>query len=238
MSSHLIQRRVRVAAISLSTMMIAALTVLASPAPAAAQSSQSSNPVAQTSSLYLDELGRPTQYAQDRIADLAALPWLPEDISNALLTASNFFAGTDGDGGVPLPEQAPNFTQFYWPTVSGDCIDGGGNSVASAIAVPGPAEIPAPGAAEGQTAFVFTAMGTAPATEQQGGLHVHWLNLDTWNFGSTPLGNHGINPDGPATLSGVADTGKGNIVAVVGGDVMTETTTCSFIPTAAFIEAR
>ena len=108
----------------------------------------------------------------------------------------------------------------------------------SAIAVPGPAEIPAPGAAEGQTAFVFTALGTAPAAPEQGGMTVNWANINTLRTGATSLGNHGINPDGPATLSGTADTGHGTVVAVVSGTVHTEDGPCTFIPTAAIIDAR
>lgn len=192
------------------------------------------------SSAYLDELGRPTPYLQQRVTEIATHPLMPDDIRNALLTGLAFTTGTGETGGpdLPHPATAPTFTQFYWPTVSGGCIGGGGDSVASAIAVPGPAEIPAPGARDGQTAFLFTALGTAPAARHQGGLVVHWLNIDTVQFGSTALTNHGINPDGPATVSGVADTGKGTVVAVVGGDLRTTDNTCSFLPTAAVIDAR
>lgn len=190
------------------------------------------------SSQYLDELGRPTPYLQDRVHEVAELPFLPQEFSDALLSGLAFAAGTGEVGGPPLPEDAPTFTQFYWPSVSGNCIGGELDATGSALAVPGPAEIPAPGAAAGQTAFLFTALGTAPAAEEQGGMNVHWFNLDTFAFGQTPLGNHGINPEGPATLSGVADTGTGTILAAVSGDVRTTESTCSFIPTAAVIEAR
>ncbi|AGF72115.1 hypothetical protein [Corynebacterium halotolerans] len=190
------------------------------------------------SSSPLDELGRPTQQTADQVRAFAEQPWLPDEVSGAILSALAFFAGDNGDGGPPLPADAPTFTQFYWPTVSGDCMGEGLNSVGSALAVPGPAEIPAPGAEAGQTTFLFTALGTSPAVQQQGGMQVQWFNLNTLRSGTTELANHGINPDGPATLSGTADTGVGTVIAVVSGDVHTEDNTCSFIPTAAIIDAR
>ena len=186
----------------------------------------------------LDELGRPTPRTQEEIRSFANQPWMPADLRNALLSGLAFTAGINGDGGPELPDNAPRFTQFYWPTVSGSCIGGELDAVGSAIAVPGPAEIPAPGAAEGQTAFVFTALGTAPAAPEQGGMTVNWANINTLRTGATSLGNHGINPDGPATLSGTADTGHGTVVAVVSGTVHTEDGPCTFIPTAAIIDAR
>ncbi|NLA56728.1 MAG: hypothetical protein GX859_10655 [Corynebacterium humireducens] len=186
----------------------------------------------------LDELGRPTPRTQEEIRSFANQPWMPADLRNALLSGLAFAAGVNGDGGPELPDNAPRFTQFYWPTVSGSCIGGELDAVGSAIAVPGPAEIPAPGAADGQMAFVFTALGTAPATPEQGGMTVNWANINTLRTGATPLGNHGINPDGPATLSGAADTGHGTVVAVVSGTVHTEDGPCTFIPTAAIIDAR
>ncbi|WP_460490817.1 Rv1157c family protein, partial [Corynebacterium nasicanis] len=93
-------------------------------------------------------------------------------------------------------------------------------------------------AAAGQTAFVFTALGTAPAAATQGGMHVNWVNINTLQHGAVPLGNHGINPEGPATLSGTADTGHGTVVAMVSGRVHTADGPCDFIPTAAIIDAR
>ncbi len=186
----------------------------------------------------LDELGRPTPRTQQEIRAFANQPWMPPALRDALLSGLAFTAGTNGDGGPELPDNAPRFTQFYWPTVSGSCIGGELDAVGSAIAVPGPAEIPAPGAAEGQTAFLFTALGTAPAAPEQGGMTVNWANINTLRTGATPLGNYGINPDGPATLSGTADTGHGTVVAVVSGTVHTEDGPCTFIPTVAIIDAR
>lgn len=188
----------------------------------------------------LDELGRPTPQVAQQVRDFANHPWLPKEISNVVLSALAFYSGADGgtEGGVPLPVGGPGFTQFIWPTVSGKCIDGSLDAVGSAIAVPGPTTIPAPGAAEGQTAFLFTALGTSPAASHQGELFVHWFNLTNLRHGITSLENNGINPEGPATVSGTADTGAGTVVAVVSGNVHTESNSCSFIPTAAIIDAR
>lgn len=187
----------------------------------------------------LDELGRPTPETAAQVRSFAYQPWVPQEARDAILTALAFYAGTgDGEGGVALPDNAPTFTQFLWPTVSGSCIGGELDAVGSAIAVPGPAEIPAPGARTGETAFVFTALGTSPAATKQGGMNVQWFNLNTFRHGVTTLGNHGINPDGPATLSGTANTGQGTVIAIVSGAVHTEDVSCSFIPTAAIIDAR
>lgn len=189
------------------------------------------------SSLPIDELGRPTQEVLDQARGFAEQPWMPEDFRSAILAAVLFFEG-GGGGGPELPENAPPLTQFAWPTVAGDCIGGTSDAVGSAIAVPGPAEIPAPGAGPGQTAFLFTALGTAPAAADQGGMHVHWININTLKTGTTTLHNNGINPDGPATISGTADTGHGTVIAMAAGDVRTEDATCSFIPTGAIVEVR
>lgn len=189
------------------------------------------------SSLTLDELGRPTPEALGHARDFANQPWMPDEFRSAILAAVAFFEG-GGEGGPPLPEGGPHFTQFAWPTVAGDCIGGESDSVASAIAVPGPAEIPAPGAAEGETAFLFTALGTAPAAQQQGGMHVHWINIDTLQAGTTALEHNGINPEGPATVSGTARTGRGTVIAMATGDLHTEESTCSFIPTGAIVEVN
>lgn len=230
-SSRAAGRSVAARVVAMLTAIITA-SALMFPSPAQA-SSGSANP-------YLDTLGRPTQYTQDRVRDFVDQPWVPKDLRNAALTALNFYAGNNGDGGPDLPVDGPSFTQFYWPTVSGDCIGGELDSVGSALAVPGPAEIPAPGAGHGQTIFLFTALGTAPAAgpEVSQNMRVRWVNIDTLQYGETPLANHGINPDGPATLSGVGNTGTGTIIALLDGDVRTQDSTCSFIPTAAIIEAH
>lgn len=238
MPAHHSHRRLAAAATAVAAAI--SLGVAAPPAATAAPAPLAGSADLPGSSAYLDELGRPTPLLQHRVREIADNPLMPKEVRNALLTGLAFTAGTGETGGPALPDGpgTPSFTQFYWPTVSGGCIDGSGDSVASALAVPGPAEIPEPGARDGQTAFLFTALGTETAAQRQGGMFVHWLNVDTMKFGATPLSNHGINPEGPATVSGVADTGKGTIVAVVGGDLRTTSNTCHFIPTAAVIEAR
>ncbi|AKK10814.1 Rv1157c family protein [Corynebacterium uterequi] len=191
---------------------------------------------------YLDELGRPTPLVEERVNQLAAQPWLPAEISETLRAGLAVGTGeaATGEGSPELldPAVAPEIAQFAWPTVSGKCIGGTQTATGTALAVPGPSELPAPGAGANQTAFLFTALGTAPAAAEQGGMTVTWLNLDTLAFGETPLGEHGINPQGPATISGVADTGEGVVVAVLKGTVATTEGSCTFLPTAGVINAR
>lgn len=190
------------------------------------------------SSTWIDELGRPTPHTVQQVHAFADRPYVPAQVANALRTAVDFYAGSGEVGGPPLPTNAAPFTQFYWPTVSSNCMGPGLHSTASAIAVPGPAAIPAPGAGPGQATFVFTALGTPPAAADQGLMKVYWINLHNFRTGVTPLGNHGINPVGPATLSGTATTGPGNVLAVVSGSVRTADNTCGFAPTAATFSVR
>ncbi|SDS22733.1 hypothetical protein [Corynebacterium timonense] len=186
----------------------------------------------------LDELGRPTQPVIDAVHHFADQPFVPGPVADALRAAVDFYGGGGETGGPALPGDAPTFSQFFWPTVSPNCIGPGLHSTASAIAVPGPAEIPAPGAPAGHAAFVFTALGTPPAAEHQGGMDVYWVNVSSGRTGVTPLGNNGINPTGPATLSGTADTGPGHVLAAVAGNVRTTGNTCLFAPTVASFIVR
>lgn len=222
------------AARAAATVAVVAAAALPAPAPA--------TPAAPASSLsshhYLDELGRPTPYTQAKVNEFADQPYVPQDVANALRSAVSFFGGTGDLGGPPLPADAPPFTQFYWPTVSSNCIGKGLHSTASALVVPGPATSPAPGAGPGQATFVFTALGTPAAARDQGELKVYWINLNTFRTGVTPLGNNGINPSGPATLSGTASTGPGRVLAVVDGQVRTTANVCAFAPTAASFSVR
>lgn len=206
-------------------------SLLAAPAAAADGSSLPPAPI--------DHLGRPAPHVLQQVRGFANQPWVPMPAKNALLAAVAFYEG-GGKPGAELPTDAPHFNQFYWPTVSAKCIGGQLDATGSAIAVPGPVEIPAPGAGVGETAFVFTALGTGPvAKEQHIAMQVQWLNLNTLRFGSTPLVNNGINPTGPATISGSAATGRGTVVAWLSGGVSIEGTeqapasTCNFAPTAA-----
>ncbi len=187
----------------------------------------------------VDNLGRPKQHLLDQARQFAQTAPLSDQMRAAILAGVAFYEGSD-EKPIDVPTYGPRFKQFYWPSVATKCINGSQESVASGIAVPGPTEIPAPGAKEGETTFVFTALGTGKVASSN--LKVHWFNLNNGKNGQTDLGFHGINPDGPATVSGTAQTGKGQIVAVIDGSVDTiekETTAhCSFIPTAAFFEVN
>jgi hypothetical protein len=128
---------------------------------------------------------------------------------------------------------APTTQEFLYPSISNGCTKDGGNVLATAISVAGPAKIPAPGPAAGQTAYVFTAIGTpGPAAEQKLPLNVTWVNLTTGKSGSATLKPRSdINPEGPTTLSVVADTGSGSIMSTIFGQVTTTEKQCQFMPT-------
>ncbi|MCW2564025.1 MAG: hypothetical protein JWQ31_2585 [Mycobacterium sp.] len=128
---------------------------------------------------------------------------------------------------------APVTQDFLYPSISNGCLQDGGNVLATAISVAGPAKIPAPGPAAGQTAYVFTAIGTpAPAAEQRLPLNVTWVNLTTGKSGSATLTPRpDINPDGPTTLSAIVDTGSGSIISTIFGQVTTTEKQCQFMPT-------
>ncbi|MFC7676985.1 hypothetical protein ACFQWH_28145 [Mycolicibacterium sp. GCM10028919] len=143
-------------------------------------------------------------------------------------------------GAAPAPGANPAFgpdapvTQdFMYPSISNGCTKDGGNVLATAISVAGPAKIPAPGPAAGQTAYVFTAVGTpGPATEQKLPLNVTWVNLTTGESGSATLKPQAdINPEGPTTLTAIANTGSGSIMSTIFGQVTTTEKQCQFMPT-------
>lgn len=186
-----------------------------------------------------DNLGRPNAQALAAAEAFAHQPWVPADMRSAILAAVEFFRTTPpSESSVALPTDGPAITQFYWPSIAGRCIGGEHASVGTAIAVPGPAEIPAPGAAAGEAAFLFTALGTQPATPEQGGMTVQWFNLNTLRHGSVSLENNGVNPDGPATVSATAPTGTGTVVALLRGTVNTQDGPCTYFPTATIVDVR
>lgn len=167
----------------------------------------------------IDNLGRPTEGSMTSVEQSSVVSMLPEKYQSMLDSAFGFFRGT-GKPGVPLPDDAPRFSQFYTPTVAQNCIGGTQSAVGTAIAVPGPAALPLPGSKEGQTAFVFTALGTGKvAATQQKPMRVAWVNLFTGKRGVTTLTGNGINEEGPATITGIADTGKGLIFMTLSGAV-------------------
>ena len=128
---------------------------------------------------------------------------------------------------------APPTQEFMYPSIGNGCLSDGGNSIATAMSVAGPASIPKPGPKAGQTAYVFTAIGTpGPAPEQKLPLNVTWVNLTNGKSGSATLKpNPEINPNGPTTLVAVADTGSGSIMSTIFGQVTTVEKQCTFLPT-------
>ena len=80
---------------------------------------------------------------------------------------------------------APPTQDFMYPSIGTNCLAGGSSSIATALSVAGPAKIPAPGPGAGQTAYVFTAVGTpGPAEVQKLPLNVTWVNLTTGKSGT------------------------------------------------------
>ncbi|MFD2456063.1 hypothetical protein ACFSSC_07445 [Corynebacterium mendelii] len=227
----------------------AALSVLAGAATAAAAPpplGQLPSPAAISSPLtggpLVDPLGRPTPQVIEAMRVASRAPALSDRVSGMLEAAAGFFEGS-GTPGVPLPDNAPRFAQFGWPSVADNCIGGSLRSVGTAIAVPGPADLPLPGVPAGHTAFVFTALGTGTATATQPEpMEVTWVNLASFRSGTTRLTYNSINPDGPATLNGLADTGSGPVVALLQGAVTTTSDqsqfTCRFLPTVGFFTVR
>ncbi|MGF6883257.1 hypothetical protein ABIA39_005083 [Nocardia sp. GAS34] len=166
---------------------------------------------------------------------------LPPQVKTTLSALIAFLDGSNG-GGPDIPKNGPVIAQFLYPSIGKDCIGPGSDSVGTALAVPGPAELPPPGPRAGQAGFVFTALGTKGLTPHQATpMTVQWLNLDTQRGGTLPLTDAAhINPGGPATLSAIANTGSGRIVATVSGSLTTKPAadkapiTCSFLPTLGF----
>jgi hypothetical protein len=138
------------------------------------------------------------------------------------------------------PPVAPGFSpdtpptqDFMYPSISNGCLADGGNVLATALSVAGPAKIPTPGPTAGQTAYVFTAIGTpGPADVQKLPLNVTWVNLTTGKSGSVTLKPQpNINPAGPTTLTAIADTGSGSVMSTIFGQVTTKDKQCQFMPT-------
>ena len=153
-------------------------------------------------------------------------------------------AGTRaGPAPAPAPEAAaPNFSpdapptqDFMYPSISNNCGADGGTVMAPVLSVAGPAKIPAPGPAAGQTAYVFTAIGTpGPADVQKLPLNVTWVNLTTGKSGSATLKPQAdINPQGPTTLTATVDTGSGSIMSTIFGQVRPRTSSASSCPPSA-----
>jgi hypothetical protein len=141
---------------------------------------------------------------------------------------------------TPAPTAAPTYNpdtpptqDFMYPSIGTGCSADGGNVIATALSVAGPAKIPTPGPQAGQTAYVFTAVGTpGPADVQKLPLNVTWVNLTNGKSGSATLKPQAdINPEGPTTLTAIADTGSGSIMSTIFGQVTTKDKQCQFMPT-------
>ncbi|BBZ68375.1 hypothetical protein MINS_38040 [Mycolicibacterium insubricum] len=152
-------------------------------------------------------------------------------------------ATTPAPDGAPAPaaapaapaaaDDAPVTQDFMYPSIGNGCLADGGNSLATALTVAGPAKIPTPGPGPGQAAYVFTAVGTsAPAEVQKLPLNVTWVNLTTGKSGTATLKPQAdINPQGPTTLTAIVDTGSGSIMSTIFGQVTTTEKQCQFMPT-------
>ncbi|WP_280236056.1 Rv1157c family protein [Nocardia cyriacigeorgica] len=184
--------------------------------------------------------GAPTAIlAQARV--LLATPGIPAQVRSTLERVITFLDGSGGGGPELPPSDGPRIAQFLYPTIGRGCIGPTSDSIGTALAVPGPADLPPPGPRAGQTAFVLTALGTkTPAAVQPAPLTVQWVNLDNRRTGVQTLTTASeINADGPATLSAVADTGSGRVAAVISGSLTTTAAdstvrTCTFAPTLGF----
>lgn len=220
-----ISSRTRRAVAALTTVTALAAPAIIAPATASAQVGS------------LDHLGRPNAETLKVIEDAATNPNTPPRVGELLVKLVGFFRGEEGKG-VPMPTDAPRFTQFAWPTVADRCISGQNRAVGTAMAVPGPAHLPLPGVAAGELEFVFTAIGTGTVAEQQNtAMRVHWVNVNNGKRGVTQLSYKGINPEGPGTINGTAQTGSGTVLAFLEGGVTTNegdagAVNCNFLPTA------
>ena len=172
----------------------------------------------------------PSDPASAPVAPLAA-PGAPE--ASVPVPAPAGPAGPPSPAAATFGADAPPTQDFLYPSIGNACLADGGNSIATAISVAGPAIIPTPGPAAGQTAYVFTAIGTAgPAEVQKLPLNVTWVNLTTGKSGSATLKPRpDINPTGPATLTAIVDTGSGSIMSTIFGQVTTTEKQCQFMPT-------
>jgi hypothetical protein len=169
--------------------------------------------------------------------DAAPAP-APDAAPAAAPDAAPVAAVVPGPDGAPAPApafgpDAPTTQDFMYPSISNGCLSDGGNVLATAISVAGPATIPKPGPGAGQTAYVFTAMGTpGPAAVQKLPLNVTWVNLTTGKSGTATLKPQAdINPAGPTTLTVIADTGSGSVMSTIFGQVTTTEKQCQFMPT-------
>jgi hypothetical protein len=170
---------------------------------------------------------------------VAATPSAPAGPAPAAVPAPVAPAGAPAPAPAPaaaapgFSPDAPPTQDFIYPSISNNCGTDGGTVMAPVLSVAGPAKIPAPGPSAGQTAYVFTAVGTpGPADVQKLPLNVTWVNLTTGKSGSATLKPQpDINPQGPTTLTATVDTGSGSIMSTIFGQVTTKDKQCQFMPT-------
>src|SRR5699024_8785105 len=140
----------------------------------------------------LDPLGRPTEPVLQAMENLGEQQWIPEDTRGTIARLVGFFRGP-GDPGTPLPENGPGLAQL-----------------------PGPAELPVPGVPHGPLGSVLPAPGPeGVAARQAQPMPVDRLNIHGGRRGSTPLTDSGITAGGPATVTGLADTGAGQVLTLL-----------------------
>lgn len=192
--------------------------------PSGVDPAKSVGPVAQAAPSAPEALPAPAEAVP---APAEAVPAAPDAASVA-----------PGQDAVPTANagfgpDAPPTQDFMYPSLGQNCSADGGNVIATALSVAGPATIPTPGPRAGQTAYVFTAVGTpGPAETQKLPLNVTWVNLTTGKSGSATLQPRSdINPEGPTTLTAIVDTGSGSIMSTIFGQVSTKDHQCNFLPT-------
>jgi hypothetical protein len=164
---------------------------------------------------------------------VAATPPAPAAPAGPAPAAAPAPAPTPSAAAPGFSPDAPPTQDFIYPSISNNCGAAGGTVMAPVLSVAGPAKIPTPGPNAGQTAYVFTAVGTpGPADVQKLPLNVTWVNLTTGKSGSATLKPQpDINPQGPTTLTATVDTGSGSIMSTIFGQVTTKDKQCQFMPT-------
>ncbi|CAJ1495157.1 hypothetical protein MU0083_001050 [[Mycobacterium] kokjensenii] len=205
--------------------------------PSGVNPAKSVGPIAQTAPSAPEAIPAPAEALPDALPE--AIPAAPEAIAAAPDAAALAAADTAGPGGgapgadAGFGPDAPPTQDFMYPSIGQNCLADGGNVIATALSVAGPAPIPTPGPKPGQTAYVFTAVGTpGPAETQKLPLNVTWVNLTTGKSGSATLQPRtDINPEGPTTLTAIVDTGSGSIMSTIFGQVTTKDHQCNFLPT-------
>ncbi|MET0704143.1 MAG: hypothetical protein ABWY93_31230 [Mycobacterium sp.] len=183
----------------------------------------------------------PVQVPAPNAAPVAATTTEMVGTTDAAPLAAPAPAPAPAPAGAAGPDTAPpgydpgtSPTQdFMYPSIGNGCLADGGNSIATALSVAGPANIPTPGPKAGETAYVFTAVGTAgPAEVQKLPLNVTWVNLTTGKSGTAALKPRpDINAAGPTTLTAVVPTGSGSIMSTIFGQITTTEKQCQFMPT-------